>query len=260
MSIKKKVAMGMGSIAMGAMAVMGGTFAYFSDEVEAQSKFTNGTLNLQPEKASMQSFNITNWKPGDKLEAKVSNEEPAMILNNQGTLPMDVFLDVDVTVTDNYRHENPETLGESADNIFVTHLALGGQDLLADLLVGDTDGKLSLKELSDRTDNLSTELNNNTINDIGKYIGFLDAPDAVSTTEKSIKGLTYVIEFPDSGQPQNTLQGEEITIDFTFTGLQYEGETFSKANNNINNSGAGGGGEYSRTDGINDNQSGDNKQ
>ncbi|RXS99499.1 TasA family protein, partial [Ammoniphilus sp. CFH 90114] len=229
MNLKAKLITGTATIAVGAMASIGGTFAYFSDEVESASKFTNGVINLQPEKAHMQSFAISNWKPGDVLEANTGNQEPAMILNNQGTLPFNVFMDVSVT---------DEGQG-SKDAILVTELKFGGEDLLVKYnFDSNNDGKVTLAELDAGLDG-DTTLNNNTISGVGKYIGYLDANDDSVTTERKTKGLNYVLEFEDPGTEQNALMGEETLIDVTFTALQYEGETFSSANGNIDNQGSG---------------------
>lgn len=238
MNLKKKMLTGVSSIALGAVAVMGGTFAYFSDEVEAESKFTNGTLNLQPEAPYLEHFTLTNFKPGDKLEALVPNQEPAMVLNNQGTLPMNVFMKMDST----------DVKGSKGAYI-VKELKFGGEDLLAKYLPGDTE--VTLAELDAALEG-NTTLNGNNIEGVGKYIGFLDAPDANSTDDNPIKAVTYAIEFEDTGEPQNNLQGDEITIDFKFTGLQYEGETFNQANGNIDNGSTGGGGNFERTDDVNE--------
>jgi spore coat-associated protein N len=240
MSVKKKIAMSMGSIALGAMSVMGGTFAYFSDEVEANSKFTNGTLNLQPEKPYLEHFTLTNWKPGDRLEANIDNKEPAMVLNNQGTLPMNVFMKLDTS-----------DVKGSTDAIIVKSLSFGDTDLLTKYLPGETE--VTLTELDAALEG-NTTLNGNPISGVGKYIGYLDADDPNSTTETSIKSVKYVLEFKDTGVAQNELQGDEITLDYTFTGLQYEGETFNDANGNITTDQ-----EVKRNDGINDRETADDK-
>ncbi|MFE1243000.1 TasA family protein [Fictibacillus sp. NPDC058756] len=238
MNLKKKLVTSATTIAVGAMATIGGTFAYFSDEVTATSKFTNGTINLQPEAPYLEHFTLTNWKPGDKLEANNDNQEPAMVLNNQGTLPMNVFMDVDVS-----------SVKGSSDAIYVTELKYGGIDLLPKYQPGP-DGKLSLAELATQSTG-NTTLNGTTHTGIGKFIGNLDAPDANSTTDKPIKAVTYVLDFTDTGINQNTLMGDETSINFKFTGLQYEGETFSQQNGNIDNNSTGGGGNFQRTDNVN---------
>ncbi|RXS99701.1 TasA family protein, partial [Ammoniphilus sp. CFH 90114] len=230
MNIKGKLVTGVATIAVGAMASIGGTFAYFSDEVESASTFTNGIINLQPEKASIQSFEISNWKPGDVLEANTKNQEPAMVLRNLGTLPFNVFMDV--TVSDE---------GEgSKDAIVVKVLKFGGENLLKKYdFDANNDGKVTLSELDTESAG-DTTVNGKTVSGVGKYIGYLDANDKdPSTSEKRTKFVNYVLEFEDSGTEQNSLMGEETSIDFKFTALQYEGETFSSTNGNIDNQGSG---------------------
>jgi spore coat-associated protein N len=238
MNLKKKLVTSATTIAVGAMATIGGTFAYFSDEVTATSKFTNGTINLQPEAPYLEHFTLANWKPGDVLEADNPNQEPAMVLNNQGTLPMNVFMKVDVS-----------DVKGSKDAIHVTELKYGGADILLQY-DGNTDGIVTLAELDSATRNKNTTLNNKTISNVGKYIGFLDAPGG--TAADPIKAVTYKLKFHDPGTDQNNLQGDVTDIKFTFTGLQYEGETFSQQNGNLDNNSTGGGGNFQRTDDVNE--------
>jgi spore coat-associated protein N len=238
MSIKKKAAMGMASIAFGAMSVMGGTFAYFSDTTEASSQFTNGTLNLQPEKPWLESFQITHFKPGDKLIADSDNQEPAMVLNNQGNLPMNVFMKVDTS-----------SVKGTADHIMVNKLEYGTTNLLTPAMDTSGDGRVSLTEVGNYFEG-NTTLNGNTINGVGKYLGFLDAPDSDPATWGHIKSVKYELEFKDNGADQNALQGDVTNIDFVFTGLQYEGKVLDS--NNLVNDPSDSKSEYKRNDNIND--------
>lgn len=242
MSLKKKAAMSMASIALGAMSVMGGTFAYFSDDVSATSSFTNGKLNLQPEKPYLEHFTLDKFKPGDKLVAMTDNQEPAMVLNNQGNLPMNIFAKVDVS-----------SVKGSADHIYVNKLFYGNTDLLAKYsgsgLDANNDHHVTLSELSTFFKG-DTTLNGNNISGVGKYIGFLDAPGGSNTPNQTIKAVKYELEFKDNGLDQNALQEDVTSIDFKFTGLQYEGKTLDKTN--LDNGVSGGGGNFQRTDNIND--------
>ena len=240
MSLKKKAAMGMASIALGAMSVMGGTFAYFSDDVSASSKFTNGKLDLQPEAPYLEHFTLDKFKPGDKLIAMADNQEPAMVLNNQGNLPMNIFAKVDVT-----------SQKGSADHIWVNKLFYGSTDLLSKYpaMNANGDDHVTLTELSNFFKG-DTTLNGNGITGVGKYLGFLDAPDTDPTTWGHIKSVKYELEFKDNGQDQNSLQEDQTSIDFKFTGLQYEGKTLDQTK--LDNGSAGGGGNFQRTDNIND--------
>ncbi|UZJ80077.1 TasA family protein [Fictibacillus sp. KU28468] len=239
MNLKKKLLASTATIAVGAMATIGGTFAYFSDDVSAQSKFTNGKLDLQPEAPYLEHFTLDKFKPGDKLVAMVDNQEPAMVLNNQGNLPMNVFMKADVT-----DHKG------SKDHIWVNKLFYGDTNLLAKYPAMDAnnDSHVTLAELSSFFKG-NTTLNGKSITGVGKYIGYLDAPGGAAGTNP-IQAVKYELEFKDNGQDQNNLQEDETNIGFTFTGLQYEGKTLDSST--IDNGSEGGGGNFQRTDNIND--------
>ncbi|WNF23645.1 TasA family protein [Mesobacillus jeotgali] len=243
MSIKKKAAMSMASVAMGAMAVMGGTFAYFSDTTASANSFTNGTINIAPNSTYLEKFNIVNFKPGDKLSAVVDNQEPAMMLNNQGSLPFDIFL----------KMEAPSTTYDAMKDVIVFEkLYLGNEtdgDLLAEYFPGESE--VTLREVLAVFGTGNAVVNGNTISNVGKYIGYLDANDNDgTTTEQTIKGLKYVIKFKDTGVEQNDLQGKSTGINFSFTALQYNGENIDQGA--VDNGSTGGGGEFKRNDNIND--------
>ncbi|UTE77536.1 TasA family protein [Rossellomorea sp. KS-H15a] len=249
MNFKRQLLTGASSIAMGAMAVMGGTFAYFSDTIETEGKFTNGTINIQPEQPYLEAFELTGWKPGDKLVAMVDNQEPAMVVNNQGTLPVDVFLKL-----------NSSSVKGSDNAIFVKQLKFGSDNILDPSWDSSGDGKVSLAELSTALKG-DTQLNGKTVSGVGKYIGSLDTKKGYNGEDiagaQTIKSLKYELEFEDTGVEQNNLQGDVTNLGFTFTGLQYEGTTYDK--NNLDNykksdgsPASGGGGVYKQTGDIND--------
>lgn len=223
----------MTSIAVGAMAVMGGTFAYFSDSTQAKSKFTNGTIVLNPKEPYLENFNISGWKPGDKLIANNDNQEPAMVLNNQGTLPMNVFMKLDL-----------EELNKTKNSIIVKELKFGDVDLLAKWGLS---GEVTLAQLGAATQNQDTKVNGNTVSDVGQYIGYLNAQEDGKWDH--IKSLKYTLEFKDTGAPQNELQGEITDLLFKFTGLQYDGITYDYQN--LSNYSTEGGGTYYNTNNVN---------
>ncbi|WP_053366862.1 TasA family protein [Bacillus sp. FJAT-27245] len=233
MSLKKKAALSMASIGLGAMALMGGTFAYFSDSVDATSKFTNGTIVLKPDTPMLEKFNITGWKPGDTLVAEAENKDPAMILKNEGTLPMNVFMNVDAR-SDHDTHKS----------IVIESLKFGGADLLA--AWGLTPGVATLADLQSKVEaDSSTTVNGNIVAGVGKYIGFLDSK--VGTTPK--KAVTYKLKFKDTGKEQNSLQGDITSLGFKFTGLQYDGITYNL--NNLSNA-TSTDNTYTNTNNLND--------
>jgi spore coat-associated protein N len=250
MNFKKQLLTGASSIAMGAMAVMGGTFAYFSDDISTEGKFTNGTINIQPEQPYLEAFELTGWKPGDKLVAMQNNQEPAMVVNNQGTLPVDVFLKLTASSNEG-----------SHEAIFVNKLQFGSDDILDESWDTNVDSRVSLAELSAALVG-DTTLNGKTVSGVGKYIGSLDTKKGFDGVDiagaQTIKSLKYELEFADTGEKQNDLQGDVTDLGFTFTALQYEGTTYDKTNlNNFKKPDGtdvapGGGGIYKQTGNIND--------
>ena len=249
MSLRRKLLGSAATIAVASMATIGGSFAYFSSSTSASSNFTNGTLELKPSSQYLQHFSLDNFKPGDKLVAMVDNQEPAMVLNNQGTLPMNVFAKIDTSSDKG-----------STDAIWVNQLQFGNEDLLAKYPAMDAnkDSHVTLTELAAFFKG-DTTVNGNTVSGVGKFIGFLDAPvkkanGSVDWSKSTpIKSVKYELEFHDDGTAQNTLQGDKTTLDFGYTGLQYEGKTIDKSIL-TNDQKPGGGGDYTRTDDINDRQ------
>jgi spore coat-associated protein N len=242
MSVKKKAAMGMASIAMGAMAVMGGTFAYFSDTTASANSFENGTINVAPNQTYLERFDIKNFKPGDTLTAVTDNQEPAMMLNNQGSLPFDLFMKVD----------SAGTFEAMKDVIVFEKLYFGDEatgNLLTKYFPGETE--VTLAEVANVFGSGNAVVNGNTISNVGKYIGWLDADDQdPDTIDAKTKGLKYVIKFKDTGVEQNELQAKATKIGFSFTALQYNGENLDQGQ--VDNGSTGGGGTWERNDEIND--------
>ncbi|ALC90200.1 hypothetical protein AM500_10700 [Bacillus sp. FJAT-18017] len=245
MSVRRKLMGSAATIALAGMATIGGSFAYFSSEANAASKFTNGTLVLAPNAPHLQHFTLDNFKPGDKLVAVTDNQEPAMVLNNQGTLPMNVFAKIDTS-----------SVKGSTDAIWVDKLEFGEVDVLAKYPAIDANGDkhVTLTELGNFFKG-DTTVNGNDVVGVGKYIGFLPAPkpgfDWNNPNQVPIKSVKYQFTFNDDGKDQNGLQGDVTNITFKFTGLQYEGKTIDSTK--LTNDGKpGGGGDYTRTDDIND--------
>ena len=83
-----------------------------------KNSFTNGTINIAPNSTYLERFDIKNFKPGDTLTAVTDNQEPAMMLNNQGTLPFDIFLKLESPST---------TLDAMKDVIVFEKLYLGDE-------------------------------------------------------------------------------------------------------------------------------------
>src|SRR5699024_1890496 len=73
----KKVSKGLLTAALGFSLIGGGTYAYFSDEVEANNTFATGTLDLSVNPEAI--VNIDNLKPGDEISREFT-------VTNDGTL------------------------------------------------------------------------------------------------------------------------------------------------------------------------------
>jgi len=92
MSIKKKLGMGVATAALGLSLVVGGTFAYFSDEEKSINSFASGTLdlNISPGEEESLAFNFKDLKPGDEKNAKIQ-------LKNDGSLNIgEVILETEI--------------------------------------------------------------------------------------------------------------------------------------------------------------------
>jgi len=233
MSIKTKLALGMTTIAVGATAAIGGTFAYFSDQTTSTNKFTNGTIKIAPSSPYIEQVELTHFKPGDKLSALVTNQDPSITLNNQGTLPFNVFMKV------NASSQNPDSSASDMEKLIkVNVLAFGGSDILGSI-DANADGDnsyVSLYDLHQATQGDAT-INNNTISGVGKNIGQL----AQSGAAGAIKTVTYELEFVDTGAPQNQYQGDITDFSIEFNALQLDGTTYDKDNLNDTTPGSGGG-------------------
>ncbi|NEU29562.1 hypothetical protein GN156_02010 [bacterium LRH843] len=235
MSMKKKVTLGVASIAVGAFAVMGGTFAYFSSETASASTFSTGTLIMSPNETYLEKFNIVNFKPGDKLTAVVDNQEPAMMLNNQGSLPFNVFMNITA----------PDTTYDALKDALVFEKLYFGNETDGDLLGGS---EKTLREVIELYGTGDAKVNGNTISGVGQNIGYLDA---AATGAISVKGLKYVIRFNDTGEDQNDLQNKAAGINFGFTALQYDGVDINSGKVDNGSGGTSGGGTFERNDDIN---------
>lgn len=90
MSIKKKLALGAASAALGLSLIGGGTFAYFNDTATVNNQFAAGTLNLDVLKTADGeiNFDLRNMKPGDTAKRY-------FVLQNSGSLSIkDVMMAV----------------------------------------------------------------------------------------------------------------------------------------------------------------------
>ena len=180
MGLKKKLGLGVASMALGAALVGGGTFAYFNDtEASNGNTFAAGTIDLKPELSSGSYFNITNMKPGDTFNTGSQN------LKNAGTLDGDLVIRLDTN------NDGGSDGSDFRTQLHVTSFKVGGTELDLTSLEGD-DGILTMAELDEQ------EI------DLGEL-------KAGSNTSIQVKG-----EFHESGSPQNEYQGDSASVDFEF--------------------------------------------
>src|SRR5690625_5758722 len=83
MSFAKKVSAGVLTAALGFSLIGGGTYAYFSDQVETNNTFAAGTLDLSVNPETI--VNIDNLKPGDEISREFN-------VTNNGTLDIEKVL------------------------------------------------------------------------------------------------------------------------------------------------------------------------
>ncbi|UOQ44539.1 CalY family protein [Halobacillus salinarum] len=109
MSVKKKLAMGVMTGALGLSLVGGGTYAAFNDTATINNHFASGELDLVVGKSANKpiSFDLTNMKPGD-------NVQRIFKLSNGGTL---AIKDVLLTAT---ASNFSDTDGDSGKNAFLS--------------------------------------------------------------------------------------------------------------------------------------------
>ncbi|MGD6802214.1 TasA family protein [Rossellomorea vietnamensis] len=188
MGIKKKLGLGVASLAMGAALVGGGTFAYFNDtESSTGNTFAAGTIDLKPELTGSALWNLPNQQPGATFDTGTQT------LSNDGTLPGDLTMDLTVADTDGAINGT----GVLSDVIEITGLYINGTESLSTFtLDSDSSGAVELKEL------------NGAKLDLGSLAAKGSAGDSVT--------LRVTGEFPDSGSPQNQYQKDSVAVDFTF--------------------------------------------
>lgn len=193
MSIKKKLGMGVATAVLGLGLIGGGTFAYFSDKEVSNNTFAAGTLDLSLSPTEI--INVDNLKPGDTMLRPFT-------LTNSGSLDIKtVNLITDYTVTD-AQGGNSEDFGK---HIRVNFLA--------------------------NADKLSTPIWSTTLADLKNA-----SPELVQEKFWLVfwenRGLdagsndTFFVqfEFVENNQDQNEFQGDGLSLEWTFEGMQGEGE------------------------------------
>ncbi|MFC0524322.1 CalY family protein [Pontibacillus salicampi] len=195
MGLKKKLGLGIASAALGLSLVGGGTYAYFSDTAEATGSFAAGTLDLSADPTTV--IDVDNLKPGDTMLRSFD-------LVNGGSLDIgSIDLTTDYTVNGN-GNNGGEDFGEHIRVNFLINAdkldAPVWTTTLADLKNMDPDvieGNFWSQFFAERG-------------------GLLEA----GTSDK----MYVQYEFVDNGQDQNKFQGDSLSLEWTFEGMQTAGE------------------------------------
>ncbi len=210
MGIKQKLGLGVASAVLGVSLIGGGTYAYFSDTAETSGTFASGTLDLNANPTTI--INVDNIKPGDTMLRSFQ-------LKNDGTLDIkQVLLHTAYTVTKNNGSAVTNALANQyADALEVVFLTNTGEFIL------DGNGviyKKSLLELRDMTpDDLAKEWEK-----LGRRDWALVDGIKAGTGSNSTDNFYVMFKFKDSGSPQNELQDLKLNLQWTFEGIQEDGE------------------------------------
>jgi spore coat-associated protein N len=189
-SIKKKLGMGVATAVLGLGLIGGGTFAYFSDTVEANNTFAAGTLDLALDPEVI--IDVDNLSPGGWMIR-------AFDLENNGTLDIS-----EVLIKTSYEIEDAK--GDNTDD-FGKHI------------------RVNFLENSDKSEEYG---HNDIIYSTTLYDLQSITPDAVEKNvigfENEISGLPagtkdtmYVeFEFVENGEDQNQFQGDKLKLNWAF--------------------------------------------
>jgi spore coat-associated protein N len=206
MSMKKKLGLGIASAALGLSLIGGGTLAYFSDGATIHNGFQSGTLVLNAQKAwnFPLNFDLKDVKPGQSWERQ-------FVLKNDGTVDIGkTFMTLTNAGEDNALLDNlvvnyfvdvtPPTATQGSD---AGYILMNSQDIsLRDAIAGNFAGKIKQAYLTtDGQFNLT--------------------PEGIAAGANN--RYRIVIKFPDSGAPQNDLQGKTVKVDFKFDSRQTDG-------------------------------------
>ena len=193
MGLKKQLVSGVAAAVLGISLIGGGTYAYFSDSETSESTFAAGTLDLAVEPTTI--IDVENLKPGDTI---IRDFE----LGNSGTLKIkSVLLETDYDVSD-AAGDNSEDFG---DHIQVKFLYNADK---MDEVIYET----SLSELRD----MEPEAVSEEVFDEFLGEGGLEPEET--------NDLVVEFEFVDNGEDQNQFQGDTLELEWTFHGMQEDGE------------------------------------
>ncbi|UOY93318.1 CalY family protein [Ectobacillus sp. JY-23] len=201
MSFFKTVSKGVMTASLGLALMGGGTLAYFSDKVETQNAFANGTLDLAVNPTAV--VNISNLKPGDTVYREFT-------LTNSGSLDINKVL-----LGTKYEVENAQGTEENTDDL-AKHIKV--RILYNTSSATSTVVEKTLAELKDMTPDITA---------IGSFVGSnnetgaLPIPDGIPADDgkglgNNIEKLFVQFEFVDDGTDQNQFQGDTLKVDWTF--------------------------------------------
>jgi spore coat-associated protein N len=236
MSLKKKLGLGAASAALGLSLIGGGTFAYFNDNATINNAFAAGTLDLVVGDVQNEAinFDLTNLKPGDKMDRR-------FVLKNNGTIAIkDVLLDAraydwvdgnqtpDSTMDDFLKQFKIDILrAENGYSENANTIIASGQELtLYDLVYSNA---LATKLL-----NSGDRLVGDRIN-IASPIG-TDDDDGLTVDPNDTDMVIFRIEFKNDGN-QNKYQGDAVKFSFDLEARQWDGVTITEndPNGKVNN-------------------------
>ncbi|MBA2174904.1 hypothetical protein H0266_08365 [Halobacillus locisalis] len=225
MSLKKKLAMGAMTGALGLSLVGGGTYAAFTDTEETTDTYAAGILDIELYKNDMSGVlgskvfttELTNFKPGDKITKKIR-------VTNTGSLSVDrvqILGDYNGFKDGKNLYTNDSASGKSyaddfADMINVTITPTNGNTPYTGTLA-------QLKAESDLylggQQNGSLPKETAGADTIGAYLNDLTDNDPVTIT----------LEFDT--EAGNEFQGDAMNVKFKFVASQQEGRDFQDGEN-----------------------------
>lgn len=201
MTLRKQLALTLVTLAVGALLIGGGTFAYFSATVTSEDNtFATGTIEYG-EAVVFEAQTADNTKPGD-------NTTFTFALENGGTLDMDhIYLGITYDTKEPGVDEagNPILVDSAEDlgtQLIVNSITLAGTSVTIPVAAdADSDGDVTLSELEAY---LAVAANALAV-DLGGI-----------TVAEAQKDVVITIEFEETGADQNVYQGLTADIDFSF--------------------------------------------
>lgn len=192
MNFKRKLGSSLMVATLGLTLISGGAYAYFSDTATSNNTFAAGTMDLSINPTEI--IRVNNMKPGDSM---IRHFE----LHNNGTLDIDkVLLNTSYQVID----ANGNNTEDFAEHIQVEFMY--NEDKLNEVIY-----ETSLADLKDMT---MEAINEHIIHPIlGKGLAVGDHD-----------GFVVKFNFVDNGKDQNQFQGDSLSLEWTFTATQTEGE------------------------------------